>query len=68
MGKQSHRNVTTAEFAAFVMLLDHYGASTVGALLCAYGSCRDPKEDDAALVVDSGAAQEDADNPEADEA
>src|SRR5207248_6650036 len=68
LGKQSHRNVTTVEFAAFVKLLDHHGASAVGALLCAYGSCREPKEDDGALIADSGAAQEDTDNPEADEA
>ncbi len=33
--------VGTEEFAAFVALVEVFGASTVGAMLCAYGSCRD---------------------------
>lgn len=42
------RNVTTEEFAAFTGLVDAYGASIVGALLCAYGSCREPRADEQA--------------------
>lgn len=34
-------NVTTEEFASFCRLLERYGAPVVGALLCAYGSCRE---------------------------
>jgi hypothetical protein len=36
--------VTTAEFASFVALVEALGASIVGAMLCAYGSCREPGE------------------------
>lgn len=47
MGKSAPRNVTTEEFAAFVALVESpLGASTIGAMLCAYGSCREPREDD----------------------
>ncbi|MDI3462623.1 MAG: hypothetical protein OJF50_001444 [Nitrospira sp.] len=48
MRKSAPRNVTTDEFSAFTALLESYGASTVGALLCAYGSCREPHDEDAA--------------------
>ncbi|MDQ7795014.1 MAG: hypothetical protein RDU89_11490 [bacterium] len=37
-------NVTTEELHAFARLMDRYGAAVVGALLCAYGSCREPRE------------------------
>ncbi len=47
MGKSAPRNVTTEEFAAFVALVESpLGASTIGAMLCAYGSCREPREDE----------------------
>jgi hypothetical protein len=46
MGKQAPRNVTTEEFASFTALVERYTASTVGALLCAYASCREPREDE----------------------
>lgn len=46
MGKFAPRNVTTEEFTAFASLLEQYGASMVGALLCAYGSCREPRDED----------------------
>jgi hypothetical protein len=47
MGKSAPRNVTTEEFAAFVALVESpLGASTVGAMLCAYGTCREPREDE----------------------
>jgi hypothetical protein len=47
MRKPAPRNVTTEEFMAFAALIERYGASMVGALLCAYGSCREPREEDA---------------------
>jgi hypothetical protein len=40
------RNVTTDEFVSFTRLVETYGASVVGALLCAFGSCREPREPD----------------------
>jgi hypothetical protein len=46
MGQQAPRNVTTEEFRAFAALVDDKrNASLVGALLAAYGSCREPRED-----------------------
>ncbi len=45
------RNVTTDEFREFAALVEQYGASLVGALLCAYGSCREP-QDEAERVVE----------------
>jgi hypothetical protein len=44
MGKDAPRNVTTDELSALVRLVERHGASLVGALLCAYGSCREPRE------------------------
>jgi len=46
MGKSAPRNVTTEEFGLFTALVEKYSASTVGALLCAYGSCRERREDE----------------------
>lgn len=46
MGKSAPRNVTTDEFSAFATLVERYGASLVGALLCAYGSCREPRDEE----------------------
>jgi hypothetical protein len=37
-------NVTTEEFRAFASLVERYQAPLVGALLAAYGSCREPRE------------------------
>ncbi|HZU05395.1 MAG TPA: hypothetical protein VFB73_05440 [Chloroflexota bacterium] len=37
-------NVTTEEFRAFALLVEKYQAPLVGALLAAYGSCREPRE------------------------
>jgi hypothetical protein len=45
LGKQAPRNVTTEEFEALVRLIDIHRASTVGPMLCAYGSCRVPREE-----------------------
>ena len=53
MGKSAPRNVTTEEFAAFVALVESpLGASTIGAMLCAYGSCREPRESEAFEMID----------------
>lgn len=46
MGKQAPRNVTTEEFASFAALIERHTASTVGALLCAYASCREPRDEE----------------------
>lgn len=50
MRKLAPRNVTTEEFSAFTGLVDKYGASMVGALLCAYGSCREPRDEEQRAV------------------
>jgi hypothetical protein len=44
MRKQAPRNVTTEEFAEVVGLIQTRGSALVGALLAAYGSCREPRE------------------------
>lgn len=44
LGKRAPRNVTTEELAQLVALIDEHGPSIVGALLCAYGSCRQPQQ------------------------
>ncbi len=44
MRKTAPRNVTTEEFVSLVGLLERYGAPIVGALLCAYGTCREPRD------------------------
>lgn len=46
LGRQAPRNVTTEEFEALVRLIDIHRASTVGPMLCAYGSCRLPREEE----------------------
>ena len=45
MKKQAPANVRTEEFARFVRLVDEYGAGVVGALLCAYGTCVEPRDE-----------------------
>ncbi len=42
--KQAPANVHTDEFARFLRLVDEHGANVVGALLCAYGTCVEPRE------------------------
>lgn len=44
LGKQAPANVHTDEFARFLHLVDEHGANVVGALLCAYGTCVEPRE------------------------
>jgi len=46
MGKSAPRNVTTDEFAEFTALVEKHGASLVGALLGAYASCREPRDEE----------------------
>ncbi len=46
MHRSAPKRVTTEEFSALVALIERYGASVVGALLCAYGSCREPRDED----------------------
>ena len=48
MQKSAPRSITTDEFSAFIALVERHGASTAGALLCAYGSCREPHDEDVA--------------------
>jgi hypothetical protein len=55
MGKEAPRNVTTEELSAFARLVERHGTSLVGALLCAYGSCREPSK--AEVAEDEAAAR-----------
>jgi hypothetical protein len=58
MKKRAPRNVTTEEFMSFTALLPKYGSSTVGALLCAYASCREPKDEESVEGTDSSPEQD----------
>lgn len=49
-GKPAPRSVTTEEFESLVRLVEAHGASTVGPMLCAYGSCRLPREEEPPVV------------------
>ncbi|MBI2527308.1 MAG: hypothetical protein HYV93_15145 [Candidatus Rokubacteria bacterium] len=59
MGKRRvPRNVTTEEFSGFAALVERHGSPLVGALLCAFGSCREPREGEVAEGgADGGAAE-----------
>jgi hypothetical protein len=59
MRKSAPRNVTTEEFSSFALVLERRGASLVGALLCGFGSCREPREGEGEEPSpdDAGAAQ-----------
>jgi hypothetical protein len=46
LGKQAPRNVTTEEFESLIRIIEAHRASTVGPMLCAYGSCRVPREEE----------------------
>ncbi len=46
LNKPAPRNVTTEEFESLVRLIESHGASVVGPMLCAYGSCRLPREEE----------------------
>ena len=58
LGKPAPRNVTTEEFESLVRLIEVHGASTVGPMLCAYGSCRLPREEEPPGVEDETQALE----------
>lgn len=61
MGRQAPRNVTTEEFLAFASLVEQHHAAKVGALLCAYGTCRAPRDAD-----DTAGTADDATGPDTD--
>lgn len=77
-GRAWHARVTVDQLAAFVRLLDDQdGASIVGALLCAYGTCRETREpaigepmatspDDELIAGDDGGASDPDESPEGD--
>lgn len=44
--KAAPANVSDEELKSFVALLNQHGASTVGALLAAYGTCKEKRESD----------------------
>lgn len=44
MSLRAPGNVTTDEFVSFTRLVETHGQGLVGALLCAFGSCREPRE------------------------
>jgi hypothetical protein len=48
LNRRAPANVTTEQYRSFAALVERHGANTVGALLCAYGSCRDPREPEGA--------------------
>lgn len=51
MNKAAPRNITTDELASFVGLVESsLGAATIGTLLCAYGSCREPRDEENAIL------------------
>jgi hypothetical protein len=58
LGKEAPRNVTTEELSAFSRLVERHGTSLVGALLCAYGSCREPREAEAVEDTSPASGQE----------
>jgi hypothetical protein len=58
MKKRAPRNVTTEEFTSFTALVEKRGSSTVGALLCAYASCREPRDEDGLAGTDSPQEQD----------
>lgn len=60
MGKEAPRNVTTEEFGGFARLVENHGASLVGALLSAIGSCREPREDDVVRPRDDAQSEKQA--------
>jgi hypothetical protein len=57
LGKPAPRNVTTEELEALVRLIETGGAATVGPMLCAYASCRVPKEPDLGPEAESETAE-----------
>lgn len=68
---QAPANVTTEQLLALTRLVDTHGASIIGALLCAYGTCTERREatrvdDVPAEAVDVGAVGAEADESSGD--
>lgn len=59
--KAAPRNVTTEEIEALIRLIDERGSVLVGSVLCAYGTCREPKEADESLTEIEHSLDSDAD-------
>lgn len=55
--KAAPANVSDEELRAFLALIDLHGASLVGALLAAYGSCKEKWEPEEVEVPDSAQTQ-----------
>jgi len=51
-------NVTTEQIMDFMSLVETYGSSLVGALLCAYGSCREPRDSESTVLGDSESSED----------
>jgi len=60
MKKLAPGNVTTDEFQELVGLIEQRGAPLVGALLAAYGSCREPRDSEGPAEDAPGDVQDDA--------
>jgi hypothetical protein len=61
--KAAPANVSDEELKEFLALVDHHGAALVGALLAAYGSCKEkwePEDSEAAPAPDAPSAEEHA--------
>jgi hypothetical protein len=56
LGKPAPRNVTTDELHALIRIVESGGAATVGPMLCAYASCRVPREPDLGPEAESETA------------
>ncbi len=57
LGKPAPRNVTTDELQALIRIVETGGAATVGPMLCAYASCRVPREPDLGPEAESETAE-----------
>lgn len=65
MKKRAPANIHTDELESFLRLIDSHSASTVGALLCAYGTCVEPSTSDG-QDQDQGSTGDESENlPEA---
>ena len=51
MKKGRTPRITTEQFHQFAALVEQHGADKVGALLCAYGTCREPSDTEEPAVV-----------------
>jgi hypothetical protein len=58
MGQMAPRNVTTEELHRLLALVEDHGAPLVGALLAAYGSCREPRDEPPEQPLDGDTTDE----------